>query len=315
MPRVRANGVDLEYESIGRKGDPAILLVMGFATSLTGWPDWFCRGLAGKGFCVIRFDNRDIGRSTHLAEAGVPDLAGMIARLEAGSAVAAPYSLDDMAADAAGLLGALGIARAHVVGASMGGMIAQLVAINHPARAKSLVSIMSTSGRHAVSQPRPEAFAAIMAPPASPSREDRIANGIRVLRVIGSPGFPATDDELRAIVTRGVDHAPYDPPGILRQMAAVLAAPERNDRLRKLKIPALVVHGADDPLIPASAGEDTAKSIPGADLLIVPGMGHDFPEALAPVYLDAIGDFAAKVEAGERLGGAAPAFAPRDGFA
>jgi pimeloyl-ACP methyl ester carboxylesterase len=315
MPRVRANVVDLEYDSIGRDGDPVILLIMGFATPLTGWPDWLCDGLAGKGFRVIRFDNRDIGRSTHLTEAGVPDLPAMIASADAGTPAAAPYSLGDMAADAAGLLDALGIGRAHVAGASMGGMIAQLVAINHPAKAKSLISIMSTTGRHDVSQPRPDAFAAILAPPASAKREDRIARGMSVLRVIGSPGFPATDAQLRAIVTRGVDHAPYDPPGILRQMAAVLAASPRNDRLRRLKLPALVVHGADDPLIPATAGEDTANSIPGAELLIVPGMGHDFPEALAPVYLDAIGDFAAKVEAAERSGAAVPAFAPRRGFA
>jgi pimeloyl-ACP methyl ester carboxylesterase len=287
---------------------------MGFASSLTSWPDWLCDGLAGEGFRVIRFDNRDIGGSTHLTKVGAPDLMAMIATRQVGKPVSAPYALDDMAADAAGLLEALGIDRAHIVGASMGGMIAQLVALNHPERAKSLISIMSTSGRHAVSEPRPEAFAAIMAPPASPSREDRIARGIQVWRVIGSPGYPPADEELRATVTRAVDYAPYDPAGLVRQMAAVLAAPARNDRLRTLKIPALVIHGADDPLVPVSGGEDTAKSIPGAELLIVPGMGHDFPEALAPVYLEAIGEFAAKVEACERAG-AAPAFAPRGGFA
>ncbi len=297
MPRVRANGVELEYESTGREGDPAILLIMGFASALTGWPDSLCQGLAARGFRVIRFDNRDVGRSTHLAQLGAPDLSGMIAKLRSGQIPAAPYSLDDMAADAAGLLAALGIDRAHVVGASMGGMIAQLVAINHPAKAKSLVSIMSTTGRYDLPQGKPEAFAAIMAPPASFDREDRIIRGIEVWRVIGSPGYPASDAELRAKVERGVDYAPYDPAGNARQMAAIVVAPPRNDRLMSVTIPALVIHGADDPLIPVGGGEDTARSIPGAELVVVPGMGHDFPESLVPVYLKAIGNFVAKVEA------------------
>ena len=300
MPRVHTNGIDIEYESIGRDGDPVILLIMGFSGPLTFWPDSFCQGLATKGFRVIRFDNRDIGRSTHLAQFGAPDLSAMMAKRLAGGYPVAPYSLDDMAADAAGLIAALGIDRAHVVGASMGGMIAQLVAISHPARVKSLVSIMSTTGRPDLPQGKAEAFAAIMAPPASAGREDRIARGIEVWRVIGSPGFRASDAELRAIVERSVDYAPYDPAGIARQMAAIVSAPPRNERLKSVKIPALVIHGADDPLVPVSGGEDTAKSTPGAELLVVPGMGHDFPEALMPVYLKAIGDFVAKVEARER---------------
>src|SRR5271157_1083226 len=208
MSHVHANGVGIEYESIGREGDPVILLIMGLASALAAWPDSLCEGLAAKGFRVIRFDSRDIGRSTHLTQLGAPDLPAMIAKLEAGQPVASPYSLDDMAADAAALLTALGIDRAHIVGASMGGMIAQLLAINHPSRAKSLVSIMSTTGRPDLPPGKPEAFAAIMAPPKSPGREDRIARGIEVWRVIGSPGFPATDAEIRAAVERLVDHAP-----------------------------------------------------------------------------------------------------------
>ncbi len=296
MPRVQANGIDIEYESIGREGDPAILLIMGFSGPLTFWPDSLCEGLTKKGLRVVRFDNRDIGRSTHLTELGAPDLSAMMAKRTAGGYPAAPYSLDDMAADAAGLMTALGIDRAHVVGASMGGMIAQLVAINHPAKAKSLVSIMSTTGRPDLPPGKPEAFAAIMAPPAGVSREDRIARGIEVWRVIGSPGFRASDAELRAHVERSVDYAPFDPAGIARQMAAIVSAPPRNDRLKSLEIPALIIHGADDPLIPVGGGEDTAKSIPGAELLVVPGMGHDFPEPLVPTYLEAIGDFVEKVE-------------------
>ena len=300
MPRVHANGIDIEYESIGCEGDPVVLLIMGFSGPLTFWPDSLCQGLAKKGLRVIRFDNRDIGRSTHLAKLGSPDLSAMMAKRMAGLYPAASYSLDDMAADAAALLTALGIDRAHVVGASMGGMIAQLVAINHPAKAKSLVSIMSTTGRPDLPQGKPEAFAAIMAPPASVGKEDRIARGIEVWRVIGSPGFRASQTELRALVERSIDYAPYDPAGIVRQMAAIVSAPPRNDRLNSIKIPALVIHGADDPLIPVSGGEDTAKSIPGAKLIVVPGMGHDFPEPLVPTYLEAIGDFVAKVERRER---------------
>ncbi len=297
MPNVRANGIDIEYESFGRAPDPALLLIMGVTAPMVNWPDPLCEGLAARGFRVIRFDNRDIGRSTHLDALGRPNLPALIAEATAGRPVAAPYGLNDMAADAVGLLDALGIARAHIAGASMGGMIAQLVAIDHPARARSLVSIMSTTGRPEVSRPKPEAFAALLTPPASPGREDRIARSVAVWRVIGSPGFPWTDAELTAYVTRGVDYAPYDPVGMARQMAAVLAAPPRNERLRSVRLPALVIHGDADPLIPASGGEDTAESVPGAELLIIPGAGHDINEALTPVYLKAIGDFAAKVEA------------------
>ncbi|MGO9421683.1 alpha/beta fold hydrolase [Roseiarcus sp.] len=297
MPQVRANKIDIAYESLGRVTDPAILLIMGFSGALVGWPDALCEGLAAKGFRVIRFDNRDIGRSTHLDALGRPDLQAMFAEVTAGRPVAAPYALDDMAADAVGLIDALGIDRAHIVGASMGGMIAQLVAINHPAKAKSIVSIMSTTGRRDLPPGKPEAFAAIMTPPASPSREDRIARGLAVWRVIGSPGFAATDEELTAFVTRSADYAPYDPAGIVRQMAAVLAAPPRDERLRSVRLPALVIHGDADPLVPISGGEDTARSIPGAELLIIPGAGHNINEALTPIYLKAIGDFAAKVEA------------------
>jgi len=298
MPNVRANGIDIAYESFGRLSDAAILLIMGVRSPMVYWPDSLCRGLAAQGFRVIRFDNRDIGRSTVLDALGRPNLGALIADATAGRRVAAPYSLDDMAADAVGLLDALGIERAHVAGASMGGMIAQLVAIGHPTRTRSLVSIMSTTGRPEVSQPKPEAFAAIITPPASPSREDQIARGVAVWRLIGSPGFPASDEELSAFVARGIDYAPYDPAGLDRQMAAVLAARPRNERLRSVTAPTLVIHGDADPLIPMSGGEDTARSIPGAELLIIPGAGHDFRESVVPVYVKGIGAFVAKVEAG-----------------
>lgn len=297
MPSVRANRIDIAYESFGRVSDPAVLLIMGVMSSMMNWPDSLCRGLAARGFRVIRFDNRDAGRSTHLDALGAPDLAAIIAEAAAGRPVTAPYSLNDMAADAAGFLEALGIDRAHVAGASMGGMIAQLVAIHHPERVKSLISIMSTTSRPEVSQPKPEAFAALITPAKSASRDDGIARGVAVWRVIGSPGFPATDEELWAYVARGVDYAPWDLAANARQMTAVIAAPPRNDKLGAVRVPTLVIHGADDPLIPVTGGEDTASSIPGAELLIVPGLGHDIRKSAVPVYLEAIGAFMAKVEA------------------
>ncbi|HWA90753.1 MAG TPA: alpha/beta hydrolase [Rhizomicrobium sp.] len=297
MPKVRANGIDIEYESFGRKGDPAILLIMGFAAQLTMWQTALCEALARKGFRVVRFDNRDIGLSTHLSHLPAPNPAELFARRLAGEAVEVPYALDDMAADAAALLAALEIDKAHIVGASMGGMIAQLVAINHPDATASLISIMSTTGRPDLPPGKPEAMAALMTPPKSDSREDRIAAGLNVVKVLGSPAFPDPDAVLLAAVTGAVDRAPYDPAGVARQMGAIVAAPPRNEKLAGVRAPSMVLHGVDDPIIPIEAGRDTAASIPGAKLVEVPGMAHDFTEALVPVYLKHIGDFVASVRA------------------
>jgi pimeloyl-ACP methyl ester carboxylesterase len=296
MARIKANGIEIEYESFGRESAPTILLIMGFGAQLTMWPIALCEQLAAKGFRVVRFDNRDIGLSTHLSNLPAPVPAELMAKRMSGQSVEVPYHLDDMAADAAALLKALGIARAHIVGASMGGMIAQLVAINHPDVTKSLISIMSTTGRPDLPPAKPEAMAALMTPPASDSRADRIAAGLHVLKVLGSPGYPGTGSELLENVTAAVDRAPYDPAGVARQMAAIIAAPPRNDGLKGVRCPAMVLHGADDPIIPVEAGKDTAASIPGCRLVIVPGMAHDFTNALIPVYLRHIGDFAAGVE-------------------
>jgi pimeloyl-ACP methyl ester carboxylesterase len=299
MPRARANGIDIAYESLGRDGDPAILLIHGLNTPLTGWPDSLCDGLVARGFRVVRFDNRDVGRSTFFPELGTPDIAGMMATLAAGGRVHPPYPLDAMADDAVGLLDALGIGRAHIAGASMGGAIAQLVALDHPDRTVSLVSIMSTTGRRDVAQPKPEALAALTAVPASPSRADRLATAVAAVKAI-SGSAPQSDDELIGYLGRSIDYTPYDPDAAARQFAAALAAPPRNERLGRLDIPALVIHGAEDPIAPPAFGEDTARSIPGAKLLMVPGMGHDFKEALMPVWIEAIGDFAAKAQAQPR---------------
>ncbi len=296
MPQIKANGIDIEYESFGRDTHPAILLIMGFSGQLTMWPVALCEALAAKGFRVIRFDNRDVGKSTHLMDKGTPNIGELMAALASGQPTNAPYQLSDMADDAAALLKALGIKHAHIVGASMGGMIAQLVAANHPDITRSLTSIMSTTGKRDLPAAKPEAMAALMTPPASFDREARIQRTINTFRVIGSPGYPATDPEIRAFAEREVDRAPYEPTGIARQMAAIIAAPPRNDLLKTVQAPALVIHGADDPLVPVDGGKDTAASIPGARLEIVPGMAHDFTDALLPVYLRLIGDFVTKVE-------------------
>jgi pimeloyl-ACP methyl ester carboxylesterase len=296
MPQIRANGLDIEYETFGRASDPAVLLIMGFAAHLTLWPQAMCEGLAREGFYVIRFDNRDIGKSSHLSHLGAPNVPEAMMKMMSGQPVAAPYKLEDMADDAAGLLDALHIAKAHIVGASMGGMIAQIFAARHPKHTLSLTSIMSTTGRRDLPPSRPEAMAALTTPPASDSREDRIAAGIRIARALGSPGYPASEDEIRQHVEEVADRAPYDPDGVARQLVAVVAAQPRNDILKTVKAPSQVIHGAEDPILTVEGGKDTADSIPGAKLHIIPGMAHDIPTALIPTYIQLIGDFAKGVE-------------------
>jgi pimeloyl-ACP methyl ester carboxylesterase len=297
MPQVQANGIDIEYESFGRDSDPLILLIMGFAAQLIFWPEALCEGLAAKGFRVVRFDNRDIGKSTHLADLPAPDPRALMAEVIAWGRPDVPYTLDDMADDAVGLIDALGVERAHVAGASMGGMIAQVAAIKHPERVKSLVSIMSTTGRRDLPPGDRETLSALFRPPNSASRDDLIDASILVQKALSSPGFPVSEAEMRERAERRTDRAPFDADGLARQSAALIAAPPRDVLLRQVRCPALVLHGTDDRVIPAAAAKDTAESIPGAELIIVPGMGHDFAMGLVPVYLKHIGDFVSKVEA------------------
>lgn len=297
MPQANANGLSFEYETFGDKANPPLLLIMGVGCQLVMWPESFCNGLADLGFYVIRYDNRDVGLSSKIEEAGEPDIMAAVTAQLTGQPVTSPYSLDDMADDAAGLMDALGIKTAHVVGASMGGMIAQLVATRHPAKVKSMVSIMSTTGNPDVPPAKPEAMAALLTPPADTSREGMIQQGIDMWKVIGSPKYPGTDEELRAVATASVDRM-VCPEGFGRQVLAILAAPARNEALAKVTAPTMVLHGAEDPLVPVEGGKDTADAIPGARLEIVEGMGHDFTEALVPVYLDKVGGFVREVEAG-----------------
>ncbi len=297
MPQVQANGLTIEYDEHGKAGDPPVLLVMGFTGQLVMWPMSLVDGLVAQGFRVIRFDNRDVGLSTHLHDKGMPDVgAAMMAALTGQTYANAPYVLDDMAADAVGLLDALNIPSAHIVGASMGGMIAQIVAAKHGSRARSMVSIMSTTGRPGLPQAAPEIQAALITPPSGDTREHRMAHFKTMFRTIGSPGYPATDAELDGLAAIVVDRAPYDPAGIARQLVAIMSSEPRHEILKAVTCPAMVLHGIDDPLVKIEGGRDTAASIPGAEMVEVPGMGHDFTDALMPVFLEHAGAFLTRVE-------------------
>ncbi len=290
MTSATVRGIELDYESVGEVGAPAILLIMGLGMPGIAWPDPLVDGLVAAGFRVIRFDNRDCGRSSKIAGGRLPDLRMAIARALLRRKVTAPYTLDDMAADAVGLLDALGIERAHLVGVSMGGMIAQNVAALFPQRVASLTSIMSSTGNPSVrvTMGKPRALRAILARPASTSdAEVLVEHYTRVFGVIGSPGF-AVDGELlrqnlRRIVNRGVH-----PAGTARQLLAILASGDRRPLLNRIVAPTLVVHGSDDPLVPVAAGRDTALHIPGSRLEIIRGMGHDLPPGVQRLLVERI---------------------------
>jgi pimeloyl-ACP methyl ester carboxylesterase len=282
MPDVRSNGLTISYETLGDPSDPALLLVMGLGAQLIDWPDEFCEMLAARGFHVIRFDNRDIGLSTWLDELGPPDLAAIFG----GDFATVPYLLSDLAADTAGLLKELGVAKAHVVGASMGGMIAQQLVIDHPDLVASVCSIMSTTGDRMVGHPTPEAAAALMRPPAA-DRDGAIAAAVATSRVIGSTGFEVVEADLVRRASAKYDRA-FHPAGTQRQYAAIIASPDRTSALAAVAVPALVVHGEADPLVGVSGGRATAAAIPGAELLVIPGMGHDLPHGVWPTVVDAI---------------------------
>ena len=287
MPQIAANGVTLEYETYGNPAHPPLLLIMGLGAQLTLWPIELVDALVARGYRVIRYDNRDIGLSTKFTAAGVPDLPAVMMAMMSGKPPALPYTLTDMADDAAALLTALGIDRAHIVGASMGGMIAQLVAINHADRVASLTSIMSTTGNPTLPPAKPEAMAALMERPTTAELTDVLALGLRISRAIGSPGYPAPEDRLRTRIERDFRRS-FHPTGAGRQMAAIMADGDRRERLKAVTAPTLVIHGEVDPLVPVEGGKDTAAAIPGATLLTIPGMGHDLPLELVDRIADAI---------------------------
>ena len=292
MPIARTNGVEIAYETFGPPDGRPLLLIMGLAAQMILWDDEFCAALAARGHRVIRFDNRDVGLSTKLDAAGMPDAAAAMQAALLGERIAAPYLLRDLAADAAGLLDALGIPAAHVVGASMGGMIAQTMAINHPASVLSLTSIMSTTGERSLPPARPEA-AAVLVLPAPSDRAGNVERAVHIFRTIGSPGFPFDEARVRDLAGRSYDRC-FSPAGAARQLVAILASGSRREALAAVTIPTLVIHGRDDPLIPLEAGLATARAVPGAELLVIDGMGHDLPRAAWPEIVERIGALTAR---------------------
>ena len=293
MPSIAANGIRIEYESFGSTEAPAIVLIMGLGMQLTGWPDPFCQKLAEAGFRVIRFDNRDIGLSSHFDDHGVPNILWQFLKARVGLRVRSAYGLNDMAADTTGVMDALGLRQAHVVGASMGGMIAQQLAARHPLRVRSLVSIMSSTGNRRLPPATREAQRALLARPRDPNDPRSVVDHyVRVFTVLASPGFPTDPAELRARMERSVARS-YHPQGVARQLVAILASGDRSKDLATIRVPTLVLHGDRDPLVPLAAGQDTAAKIPGARLEIIEGMGHDM--AAWPLLADEIAAHAGSV--------------------
>jgi pimeloyl-ACP methyl ester carboxylesterase len=282
--------ISLCYETFGDPSDPTILLIMGLATQMIAWRDEFCRELADAGFHVVRFDNRDCGRSTHLVDKP-PTIGQMLRRVK----LAADYTLADLAGDAAGLLDHLGVERAHIVGASMGGMIAQTLAIRHPERVISLTSIMSNTGARLSGQPALVAYPVLLK--TAPDDRERFADHIvKLYGTIGSPGFERDDEDLRDLARRSYDRS-YSPASSGRQLAAIIASPPRAADLQRLSVPTLVIHGTKDKLVRPSGGRATARAIPGAKLLKIDGMGHDLPRGAWPQIIGAIVQTARGAEA------------------
>ena len=287
MPQANVKGITLEYETRGADDGVPLLLIMGLGAQMTRWPPALCDKLVTRGFRVIRFDNRDVGLSQKFS--GAPKLEDVVGALMQGRKPDIPYTLDDMAADAIGLLDVLGIERAHVAGASMGGMIGQLVTADYPERVLSFTSIFSSTGNPALPRATPEAMAVITtrAPDPSADIEAYLDQMVINARTIGSPGFPFDEAGVRERALADVRRA-YEPLGVARQLAAVTANGDRRPKLAKIKAPVVVLHGDVDPLVPVEGGRDTAASIAGAELRIVPGMGHDIPAALYDTIVEAI---------------------------
>ena len=286
MPNVKANGIQIEYDTFGDSSCPALLLVAGNGAQIYFWDAEFCKLLVKKGYFVIRFDNRDAGLSTKFEEAGIPDFMAAVKAAMAGKPVESAYTLDDMTDDAVGLLNALGIEKAHICGASMGGMIAQVIAYQHPKHVLSLTSIMSTTGNPDLPQAKPETIAAVLAPTPA-EREAYVEHMMNVWRKIWSPGFPFEEKRARTFIEKSYDRS-YYPQGMARQNIAILANGDRRPSLSSIKVPTLVINGADDPLIPVEGGKETARVIPGARLLIINGMGHDMPKGVWAEIVNAI---------------------------
>ncbi len=292
MASAKCNGIDIAYEEIGPKDGKPLLLVMGLGASLVFWDDDFCAALAERGHRVVRFDNRDVGGSTKLDALGIPNVMQAMTAMMMRQPVVAPYNLSDMALDTVGLMDALEMDRAHVVGASMGGMIAQTLAIEHPKRLRSMTSIMSSTGNPSLPQAKPEAMAMLLTPPPS-ERAAYLEHAVKVWRTIGSTGFPFDEPAVRVRAAAHWDRG-YHPPGVARQLVGIVASGDRTAKLAGVTTPSLVIHGTTDPLVPVEAGKATAAAIPGAELTLVEGMGHDFPRGAFSQIVDAIGALTSK---------------------
>jgi pimeloyl-ACP methyl ester carboxylesterase len=287
MPRVNANGIQIEYETFGNATGRPLLLIIGLGGQLIHWDADICRDLAERGYYVIRFDNRDLGLSTRFEEAGVPNLMDIFGKLTKGEKVKPPYTIEDMADDAVGLLDALGVRKAHICGMSMGGMIAQTIAIRHPSRLLSLTSIYSSTGNPELPQPKPEVMGLLITPPPI-EREANIEHMLNVFKTIAGPGFPVDEKWTRKILAESYDRCFY-PQGEARQLVAILTQDNRVPALASVKVPTLVVHGTKDPLVSVEGGKETAKAIPGAQLMLIEGMGHDLPHGGAwPRIIEAL---------------------------
>ncbi|WP_435199415.1 alpha/beta fold hydrolase [Qipengyuania sp. 902] len=291
MPKAQANGIEIHYEEHGDPAADPMLLVMGFGAQLILWPDELVEALAGHGFRVIRYDNRDIGLSEKFDGVKAPGILKMTLLTKLGFTPKVPYTLADMADDGVGLLDALEIDRAHIVGASMGGMIAQHVAARHSQRCKSLTSIFSTTGNPKLPAAKPEALKALVTRPKSMEEEALVDHGVMLARTIGSPGYPSDEERLRNRARASVQRSIY-PEGPTRHLSAIVADGDRREMLKDVSVPTLVMHGEDDPLVPVEGGRDTAAAIPGAKLKTIPGWGHDLPLELVDEVAEAIASHA-----------------------
>lgn len=295
MTKIRANGIEIEYDETGPANGIPFLMINGFGSQMTSWSDEFRQGLAGAGLRFIRFDNRDVGLSQKW-HGIIPNAREVLEAVRQGRKPEIPYTLDDMAADAAGLLDALGVESAHIAGASMGGMIAQLVALNHPAKTRSLISIFSTTSDPALPPSSPEAQAALTTPPPAQDRASVIAHGLKGRRTYATTRFPFDEQRVSSLIGAAYDRS-YYPEGTSRQYAAIMASPPRSERLKSLKVPTLVLHGSVDTLIRPEGGRHTAQCIPGAEYHEIEGWGHDMPPQMAPLVTGLIVPFVQKVEA------------------
>ncbi len=295
MAKIRANGIEIEYADSGPRDGVPLLFINGFGSQMTSWPEEFHLGLEAAGLRVIRFDNRDVGLSQKW-HGILPDVRAVIGAVRDGKTPDVPYVLSDMAADAAGLLGALGIDSAHISGASMGGMIAQLVALDHPKKARSLISIFSTTSDRSLPPSSPEAMAALTTPAPATDRASVIAHALKGRRSYASTAWPFDEARLGELIGRNYDRSFY-PEGSARQYAAIMASPPRTERLKTLKLPTLVMHGTADMLLKVEAGRHTAQCIAGSEYKEIEGWGHDMPLGVIPTVVATIGDFVKRVEA------------------